>query len=189
MNIKHNIRDNNIQIFFRKMFFLLCLLSCLFYCFVPDFYSFDYILSLFAIFIFQICIYFKLKNKQSYWDFDTIFLLVFGISAFAYPLFIYNTSEPFLPFFNLSFRIDDISKAAGVSSIAASFYMLGSLSKKRIRKYEGNNKVIKTNVLVFLILFLACGFVLMGGVSYYQSMYDKTTSLDPPGIILQLLSE
>ena len=181
--------------FLQKGIFFLGGISVFLYIVCPDYYSYEFCLASFILFLMQVCIFFRLKSKKSFFDFDTIFLLVFGISAYVYPVFLYNDSDPFVYFFNLHFNTDDISRAVVISTIAASFYMLGGLSKNNIRKKKGNTdsvlgmaKYIDTYFLVIIIVFLTIAFIACGGVAYYEAEYQKTGIVEPSGIIFQLQS-
>lgn len=166
-------------------FILYSLLSIIIAIYAPPYYSNVYNYIVFGIYIIQLCIFFKLKEKTSYWDFDILFLLVFSLAAFAYPLFIYIENDPFLPFFQLEFNVSNISKAVGLSSIAATSYMIGSLCKKKISLKKESKVEINTNFLIFLVLLFSFIFIASGGISYYQSMYDKRIEVTLSGITLQ----
>ena len=171
--------------FLHKFFLFLCLLSLTLTFFSPSYYDTTYNYFIFSIYVIQLFVFFKLKKKTSYWDFDILFLIVFSLASYAYPLLIYTPSDPFLPFFQLPFKTNNISKAVGLSSIAATAYMLGSLCKKNTHSKSYRKVEVNTNFLVLLVLLFSLIFIAAGGITYYQAMYDKKIEVVPSGLILQ----
>lgn len=172
-------------IIIQKIFVVLSIISATLAFYAPPYFSNIYNYIVFIVYFIQLNIFFKLKKKTSFWDFDILFLLIFSIASFAYPLLIYIEDDPFLPFFQLYFNTNNISRAVGLSSIAATSYMLGSLCKKDISNASYKKVVINTNFLVSLVIFFAFVFIATGGISYYQAMYDKRIEITPSGITLQ----
>ena len=78
---------------------LCVIISLILYFAAPNVMYKPYINLIGLLFLAQLSIYFQIKEKKSYLEFDTIFLLFFSIASLAYPLFIYNPDMPFAPFF------------------------------------------------------------------------------------------
>ncbi len=150
------------------------LLSIALYILSPNYYSFSFILCIFVLYVCQICLFYKIKKKDTYWEFDTIFLFVFTIASFAYPLLFYSDSDPFLPFKNLSFNVNVISKAVAGSYVAVSSYILGSICRKKIKKKTfSSSHALNTRPLVFAVILFSIAFILSGGIEFFQSQYNN----------------
>ena len=172
------------------MFNLLWIVIGILFICCPNEYSRIYCFINFVVYIIFIIKFYRKTNKSNYWDFDTLFLLVFTVTSYIYPVFIYNESYPFLPFFNNEFNINDIPKGVIASTIAGCLYMQGSLSsKKNIIKIYNNRKTIKNLKLTIVALFLCALFFGVGGLDYYISNYNSFTTISGTArtaLILQL---
>lgn len=154
------------------------LLSIALYILSPNHYSFSFILCIFVLYVCQIFLYYKIKRKDTYWEFDTIFLFVFTIASFAYPLFFYDENDPFFPFKNLPFNVNIISKSVAGSFVAVSSYTLGGICKKKINRSlhlssSFPTHAINTKPLVFFVILLSIAFILSGGIEFFQSQYNN----------------
>lgn len=174
---------------FISFFFIL---SIALYILAPNYYSFHFILGIFILYIVQLLLFYKIKHKTTYWEFDTIFLFVFTIASFAYPLLFYSEEDPFLPFKNLPFDINVISKAVAGSYVAVSSYVMGSICKKKGKQVLFNSEdlsVLSVRPILLIVILLSIGFILSGGVEYYQSVYNeemKGTQESESGLMFQI---
>lgn len=137
-------------------------------------------------FLISTYIYFSCKRKTNYFDFDTIFILLYSIVGFAYPIFIYDKKYPFEIFFNMHFDVNFISTGVILFLIGIQSYFLGSLLAKRSVPNISNIKYINNRFLVFIVLMLSIAFILSGGVQYYQASYLKN-NLQESGFTMQIL--
>lgn len=150
----------------------------------PSYYSWLYCLFCFILFGIYLKLFLGFKKKDSYFDFDTIFLISFSITGFAYPLFIYQAFDPFLPFFFNSFDLNVISKSTLCSTIAGCLYMKGSLSNVRI---EQSNKqvLVKSAFILYIAIFCSFLFYFVGGFDYYSNHYAGVNT-EKNSLIFQL---
>lgn len=178
------------KILLLKVFFFFAIVAISVSLFAPCFYSWGYNTCSLFIFIVEVYTYFKVKDITNYFCFDVIFLFVFGISAFAYPVFFYLPKDPFLYFFNLSFDVNCISKSVSLSLIASTFYMIGGLSKPLLFCYSANMKLkrIDCKVLTVAAAVLIFLFCLLGGISQIQSTYKKDIDAEASGGVLQIMA-
>lgn len=176
--------DRNYQI----IFYLYLIVSLILYWAAPKVMSMNYIRFIGALYLIELLTYFRVNPKQSYLEFDTIFLLFFSIASLAYPLFIYDPDMPFVPFFGLEFNTDSIPKAITCSFVALSAYICGSSQYKHVSK--GNaSKIIRTKTLSYIIVFLSVAFFLSGGLSYLKALYMLgDVKLSSYGLLFQIES-
>lgn len=119
----------------------------------------------------SITIFFKYKRKTNFFDFDTLFIVLSSITVF-FATFFYN--QPFynLLFLNIPFNHKYVNIGNILSLIGIQSYILGSMSySKRFfqRKVYKPIQMWKGNTFLFFMLSL---FVLLGGIGYYQSLYE-----------------
>ena len=179
------------SVFYLKSFFFLAVSSIALACIVPSEYNRIYNSVAMVIYILEVIFFLKFKRKDNYCDFDVIFLLIFGISAFAYPVFFYIPSDPFIYFFNLPFDINSISKAVSLSLIAATSYMVGGLCKiKTLSNCSENrkNELVKNNTLIIIIALGILMFVLLGGIGQLKSTYNKDFETTASGGVMQIMA-
>lgn len=180
------------SVFYLKSFFLLAVSSIALACIVPSEYNRLYNSVAMVVYILEVFFFLKSKRKDNYCDFDVIFLLIFGISAFAYPVFFYISSDPFIYFFNLPFDINSISKAVSLSLIAATSYMVGGLICKKTLfsdcLKDDSSHLVNNNALILFILLAIVVLVLLGGISQLKSTYDKEYEATASGGVLQIMA-
>ena len=184
-------------IFFRKntqvyqRFTKLCvIISLILYFATPNVMYKPYINLIGLLYLIQLWIYFRVKEKNSYLEFDTIFLLIFSIASLAYPLLIYDPDMPFVPFFGLSFNTNNIPKALSGSCLALSAYIYGNTKRtKTATPVKFQNKQIRTTYIVYIILALSIAFFGFGGLRYLNALYVLgDANLEDFGMIFQIES-
>lgn len=119
----------------------------------------------------SVIVFFKYKRKTNYFDFDTIFIILSSILVF-FATFFYNRSYYNLLFLNLPFKEEYVNIGNIISLIGIQSYMLGSMSYFKHFNHNKTDKPIKMwkgNTFLFLMLSL---FILLGGIGYYQSLYE-----------------
>lgn len=142
----------------------------------------------FALLLITIYIYFKSIKKNNFLDFDTIFILILAIIGFVYPVFLYSESSPFIFFYGLSFNTSFINSGTIFFLLGLQSYFLGSLSavakKNKKKQYK---TIISTSFLILSVIVLSVLFVLLGGVRYYQAMYNEEVSSNTSPIAFQIM--
>lgn len=154
--------------------------------FVPDRTYTNYNYFCFIIFLFMTFLFFKIKEKKNYFDFDSIFIAMYAIVAFVFPIFLFSSKTPFAEFFNLKYNVNLVSKGMYISLLGISGYYAGSLLKKKRIIEQSKGGKISTFFLTFTSLILALLFCLLGGLQLYQSIYLKTT-FEPTGPLFQVI--
>jgi oligosaccharide repeat unit polymerase len=121
-------------------------------------------------------IFFKYSNKNNYLDFDTIFITIFFLVCFIFPVFLYDSRYPFIFFYGMEFDVNKINMGTVISVIGIQSYFIGSLSpKKRIILNKFINP-INTKALRVITILLCILFIIFGGVAHFQNMYLGTTA-------------
>lgn len=185
-----NVKKRSVQI---RTLGLLTVSSIVLYLFRPMEVWMPYNYACFALFLLSTFLYFSLKKKTNYFDFDTIFILLLAVIGFAYSVFIYDESEPFLIAFSLSFDIKFIPTGTILFVIGLQSYYWGSLA---VRKKESKDKILDisglkpiNNTVLSIVVFLLCvAFLLSGGVQFYRSIYYYNNNNAESGLILQIIS-
>ena len=170
--------------------FSVCLLI-----FCPQEVSRIYIYICFGVYILSTYLYFSYKKKNNYFDFDTIFILIYTILGFAYPVFLYNEEEPYSIAFSLSFDVKFIPLGVIYFVLGIQSYFFGgmiinrySTSLPKIKDSELKFPVINNTILSIIVIFLCVVFVLSGGVQYYRSVYYLKEEMSEAGLIFQIMS-
>lgn len=172
---------------------ILTVSSIVMYLFRPMAVSMPFNYACFALFLLSTFIYFSLKKKTNYFDFDTLFILLLAVIGFAYSVFIYDESEPFNIAFSLSFDVKFIPTGTILFVIGFQSYYWGSLAVREKKLKEKMLDIsmlepINNTALSYLVIFLCVAFILSGGVQYYRSVYYFNISDAESGLVLQISS-
>lgn len=172
---------------------ILTVASIVMYLFRPMEVSMTFNYVCFALFLLSSYIYFSLKKKTNYFDFDTLFILLLAVIGFAYSVFIYDESEPFNIAFSLSFDVKFIPTGTILFVIGFQSYFWGSIAvreKKLKEKAMDTHKLepINNTALSIIVILLCIGFLLAGGVQYFRSIYYFNNKEADSGMVLQLMS-
>jgi len=130
--------------------------------------------SIFVMMVISNIIYFKAKNKSNYFDFDTIFILIYCLVGFS-TTFFYENKIIYKSLF-IGFGVSDlyINRGDLLFLIGLQCYMFGSL--KVSNNISINNtmsvKTINTFFLQILVVLLIIFFILSGGITYIKSGYE-----------------
>lgn len=172
---------------------LLTLITFLMYLFRPMEVSMPFNYTCFIIFLLSTFTYFGYKKKKNYFDFDTLFILLFAVIGFAYSVFIYDENEPFNIAFSLSFDTKFIPTGTVLFVFGIQCYYWGSmvirgnlLNKKdsALAKIEPVNNT----ALSIIVILLSFAFILSGGVQYYRSIYFYNNTAPETGLTLQIMA-
>lgn len=147
----------------------------------------------FVLFLLSTFIYFSLKKKTNYFDFDTLFILLLAVIGFAYSVFIYDENEPFNIAFSLSFDVKFIPTGTILFVLGFQSYFWGSLAvreKKLKEKLLDISKLapINNTALSIIVILLCIAFLLSGGVQFYRSIYFFNNNEAESGMVLQIIS-
>lgn len=172
---------------------ILTVSSLVLYLFRPMEVSMPFNYASFVLFLISTFIYFSLKKKTNYFDFDTLFILLLAVIGFAYSVFIYDESEPFNIAFSLSFDVKFIPTGTILFVIGFQSYYWGSLAvrEKKLKEKRLDTSMlepINNTALSFLVIFLCGAFILSGGVQYYRSLYYFNNNDAESGLVLQISS-
>lgn len=170
--------------------FLLLVVSVVIYIFIPkqSNVSMPLFYICFILMLISNYIYFRAKKKKNYFDFDTIFILVYCLVGFS-TTFVYNDELIFKAIF-LGFPVEEeyINISNLLFLIGLQTYLLGSLKKiSKDENYKKNTKTINTKILGIAVFILSIFFIVSGGISYYRSVYDKSLDFGGPGISKHIL--
>lgn len=174
----------------KKIFLFVALISVVYSILYPIVFSLCYNVIALILFITEVILYHNIIKRTNYLNFDTIFLLIFGISAFAFPVFFYLPQEPFLYFFGLSFDINAISRAVGASLLASTSFLIGGIvsNERTLVSTKKTNKIISNRGLIFLVVLFILSFFMLGGISVLQSTYKKDVVASSGGGVFQILA-
>ncbi|HET9570354.1 MAG TPA: O-antigen polymerase [Bacteroidales bacterium] len=172
---------------------LLTLTSLVLYLFRPMEVSMAYSYCCFAIFLFSTFIYYGYKKKTNYFDFDTLFILLYAVIGFAYSVFIYDENEPYSIAFSLSFDTKFIPTGSILFALGIQFYYWGSIAIRENKLKEKALNLpkiepINNTALSIIVILLCIAFILSGGVQFYRSIYFYKNTAPETGLILQIMS-
>lgn len=160
-----------------KTFFgILYFVSLVLYSVAPN--TYDYGINALAgvLFVASVLLYFNIKRIENSFNFDSLFLLAFGITFFVYPIFLYPISPQYFVMLSFPFNEDVITRATTLSLVGANSYMCGNLMfKRKIDNHQvmlPSLKIPDLKVFVLLLYIAYVAFVAFGGISYYQDLYQ-----------------
>jgi oligosaccharide repeat unit polymerase len=160
--------------------------------FCPKGISMPYIYVCFGDFMVSTYLYFVYKNKSNYLDFDTLFVLLYTILGFAYPVFMYDADNPFSIAFSLSFNVNFIPLGVVCFVLGIQSYYLGSMITKKtssLKKIDISGlRPINNTLLSIIVIILSISFILSGGIQYYQSVYKYGDALTSTGLLFQIMA-
>ena len=163
------------------------------YIFRPEAVSMLYNYFCFTLFLISTFLFFLLKKKANYFDFETIFIIFLAVIGFAYSVFFYNENDPYSIAFSLSFDTNFIPKGTMLFVLGIQAFFWGSIMAKRSTK-QPTDVVTKSKIpidntpLTIIVILLGIAFLLSGGVSYYRSVYYFNNSDTSTGLIFQISS-
>jgi oligosaccharide repeat unit polymerase len=120
----------------------------------------------------------RIKKKDNYFDFDTIFLFAYFFLFFCYPVFIYPIDPTRLFMFKYDFNEDVINKSTALALAGIESYFIGSVFIKR-NNYHSIPTIINANIYftIAAVIYIIVNFV------YYSlnpfSWYAEGGDADP----------
>ena len=185
-------RENG-KFFPRLMLMLLTIASVVMYIVRPHVVSMPFNYLCFLFFLLSIYFYYRYKGKKNFMDFDTIFILLYGVIGFAYSVFIYDESQPFLIAFSLSFDTNFIPTGSALFVLGIQAYFWGSIAVKEKTEVVTPTEMpilrpINNTLLSAIVILLSVAFILSGGVQYYRSIYLYNNTTPETGLTLQIMS-
>lgn len=145
----------------------------------------------FGLFLVSTTIYFILKEKKNYLDFDTIFIIFLAIIGFAYPVFIYDETNPYNIAFSLSFDTKFIPTGSILFVLGFQSFFWGSLLTKQHHiqtQKDISQKAINNTALSIIVILLCLAFLLSGGVQYYRNVYFYRLEVQNSGLLFQIMA-
>lgn len=161
---------------YKICFGILYLVSLVLYVISPN--TYDYGINVLAgiLFVVSVLLYFKMKKIENLFNFDTLFLLAFGITFFVYPIFLYPLNPQYFVMLSMPFNEDVITRATTLSFVGANSYMCGNLMFKRKivcrQVMTPSIKMPDLKIFVFLLCIAFVAFIAFGGISYYRDLYS-----------------
>jgi oligosaccharide repeat unit polymerase len=180
--------NNSLMGYKKLLLFIIILATVASFPFVPNHNSIIYNRLMFCVYLIMTILYFNIKSYENYFEFDTLFIVIYSIIAFAFPLFIFSESDPFKVFWGLSFNIKYISKGLYIALLGLSGYYTGSVFISTKDKISSEQTYIKTNVIIYLSFIFYALFFISGGLSYVRSIYLNDNGVIQQGLFLQFMS-
>lgn len=160
---------------------------CLF-TFAPDSYDQTFCNICFSVFITALICYFKKKNKQNYFDFDTIFLLTSIFMLYLYPIVVYPATQS-TEILLFDFDISKISQGTSLSTFGLCSYLAGSISYTRRNTTSKLRSLLQTKKLTVFSIICFLVYIGLGGWLKMRMAYQNDHSVDSgPSEYFYLLS-
>lgn len=144
----------------------------------PNVYSRTYCIINFILYNILFIAFIRHKKYKNLFNFEMVFISIFILTSYIYPVFLYDESEPFIYFFGNPFDVNVISKAVFASTVAGSLFIMGA--------YKNPNYNLNTLkyyfryspwLLFFIDAVLIILFYLVGGFDYYINFYTKSSKI------------
>lgn len=161
------------------------LISLALYVLSPQQYSFGLCLTCGILYLLNIIYYYYTHKKKNFFDFDTIFSISFFITFFIYPILLFPINPEYFAAFSFGFNENTVTKATSLSLIGYSSYILGRCYNTSINKEKSQNIGIvhvkdKFKLTSFIYYILLLTFILLGGLSQLQALYNNTIAAENP---------
>ena len=131
---------------------------------------FIYIICLLG-FVVGTALFFKVKNKTNFFDFDVLFIFIYGLVAYSTTPFYHNETLYKALFIGYLFDTNYVNSGNVLSTIGILAYYCGGTRKVNVNNIIKNKLYIKTRGMSILLLVLTILFIVMGGRAYSQSAY------------------
>lgn len=147
----------------------------------PITYSRVYNYFLFSLFLISLFTYVYKKKITNFLDFEPIFICIFLLMTYVYPLWIFDDETAFLFSFGRYYDVNAINKGVALSTIAIIFFFVGNLAKITIRcSSEGmKNLYVDNRLLGIFALFLYVVYYLLGGFDFFTRVYKGEGNSSP----------
>ncbi|MDR0833739.1 MAG: O-antigen polysaccharide polymerase Wzy family protein [Candidatus Symbiothrix sp.] len=158
------------------LFLLLLIEAIVVYLLAPKVSNYGFNVFCAIQYILSCVLFFILKKKKNYLDFDVIFMITYFFALFFYPVFLFENDPTRFFMFNLEFNHDVISRATALSLLGMNAYIFGSFLCKqkggRENVMQNVGKIPVTNLLMIVILSFL-GYVVFGGYGQLAGEYSE----------------
>ena len=139
----------------------------------PDNYDYSYNCVCAILYVIMAVVFFIVKKKKNYMDFDTIFIFTYSIVFYFFPVFIYPIDQSKLFVFAYKYNEDVISRASAIALIGMNCYMLGSIIREKQQKKWSVSKGFRNGRFLFLISLASfIVYFLLGGITHLKQLYE-----------------
>ena len=176
--MNNNISSKRTECFFAL--FSIWIVSIILYLIVPLHAEFRfelYVLEVVAYLVAVYC-YYKLKHKENFFDFDTLFIAFCSVEHFMG--FLYVNTEEFDMLFYRGIDKTLVMKASLLAFVGMTSYMVGAARIERhidvIRRKavaDRSHKVIPIGMLFALFILYYAMFVYFDGLAYFEAQYKE----------------
>lgn len=165
---------------YRFALYVIWLSSMLLYAIVPLHTVFNYNLYVLEVIVYVVAVfcYYKLKHKDNYFDFDTLFIAFCSVEHFFG--FLYVNTEEFDMLFYRGIDKTLVMKGSLLAFAGMVSYMIGACRTERkvdeVRKkaiVDRQHKVLPIGLLFVLFVFCYIIFVYFGGLTYFDAQYKE----------------
>lgn len=163
------------SIHFKIIIILLCCCLLLF-CLMPtkSNVSMSIFYGCFTIYVYATYLYFKMKNKRNFFDFDTLFVVLYGLCMYSATFFYPNRTLYEAMFLGYMFDTKYVNIGNLLATIGILSYYVGSLQSpsKTICLKVKTKQIISTVKLTYFLFGLVLLFLLSGGIAYSKAAYQ-----------------
>lgn len=165
---------------YRFALYVIWLSSMLLYAIVPLHTVFNYNLYVLEVIVYVVAVfcYYKLKHKDNYFDFDTLFIAFCSVEHFLG--FLYVNTEEFDMLFYRGIDKSLVIKASLLAFVGMTSYMVGAARTERNTNFirekavaDKQHKVLPTGLLFALFVVCYAIFIYFGGLSYFAAQYKE----------------
>lgn len=158
--------------------FLILLAGVLVSYFAPSKYDYSYSIICGIVYLAVIIVYYLVRKKDNYFDFDSLFFFTLFFVTLYYPIFMYETDATRYVFFLFPFDYHVIPKSSSIAVLGVACYIFGALMfvKKPIPITQPNEeqqvtRIIKTKKFYLIALTLFVLYILTGGYQELRAVY------------------
>lgn len=172
---------------------IIFLIGLITYIFAPIKYDYDYSIICGVLYTVIILMYYTVRKKNNFLDFDSLFFFTFFFVMLYFPIFMYETDAQRYFMFAFPFDANVIPRASALSILGVSSYIFGSLFlisdkttnyyKKNINNYNFKLlKIIPNSKLYIASIILFVLYVITGGYTEMRAMYSGEKVAEASGI-------
>ncbi|TDX83017.1 O-antigen polymerase [Epilithonimonas xixisoli] len=174
----------------RKIFaIVMIVLGVLLFEYAPTRYDYNYSIICGVIYLILIIVYYFLKQKKNYLDFDSIFFFTYFFVTLYYPIFMFETDATRYFMFAFPFNENHIPRGSALAILGVASYMAGGLffNDKKINIYDNidassNYKKIANKHLYIISLVTFLLYVFTGGYEEMKAYYSGVKIKESSGI-------
>ncbi len=140
----------------------------------PPVYEYNFIVQCALLYWIQTFLYLKVKHTKNFMNFDLIFIAVYFIIYFYFPLFIYPYSKSISFLFDFNYNSNIISKGTALALLGLNCYMFGSIyNEKHTHTWKIDIGLIPTRPIFFISLFSLIVYIALGGWQMLAANYTN----------------